>query len=120
MVVFRKRLRETRKKRGLTQEALGNGIFVSKNEVCAYEKGTRCPPIETLFRIAEFLEVDFLWLIGKELDCITGPDKIVNLSSDDVKIIECLKKNEKLYKISLNDPNRTIKQIEQNIDTIYK
>ena len=51
---------------------------------------------------------------------MTGPDKIVNLSSDDVEIIKCLKQDERLYKSFLDDPNRTIKQIKQNLDTIYK
>ncbi|MDD6223673.1 MAG: helix-turn-helix domain-containing protein [bacterium] len=114
MVIFRKRLKETRKKRKLTQEALGKGIYLSKNEVCAYERGSRCPPLETLIRIADFLEVDFLWLIGRELDCMIGEDKIVNLSKEDIKIIQELRKNEELYKRFLEDPERTIKQLSSS------
>lgn len=115
MVIFRQRLKEVRKERGYTQEDVGNGIFMSKNEICAYERGTRCPPLEILIRLAEFLEVDFLWLIGKELDCVTGPGKLVNLSESDIKILNILKKNEKVYKEFLIDPERTVKKLEQTL-----
>lgn len=39
MLVFQKRLKETRKERELTQESLGKAIYVSKQEVCLYERG---------------------------------------------------------------------------------
>lgn len=115
MVIFRQRLRETRIKRGYTQKDVGNGIFVSNNEICAYERGYRSPPFEILIKLADFLEVDFLWLIGKELTCITGPDKLVNLSETDIKILNVLKNNEKIYKKFLEDPERTIKIIESKL-----
>lgn len=115
MVIFRQRLREIRKKRGYTQEDVGKGIFMSKNEICAYERGTRCPPLEILIRLAEFLEVDFLWLIGKELNCITGSDKLVNLSEKDMKILNTLKSNPKVYEKFLEDPERTLKSIESKL-----
>lgn len=115
MVIFRQRLREIRKKRGYTQEDVGKGVFISKNEICAYERGTRCPPLEILIKLAEFLEVDFLWLIGKELDCITGPNKLINLSESDVKILNLLKNNEKVYEKFLSDPERVIKNIESKL-----
>ena len=115
MVIFRERLKEIRKKRGYTQEDVGKGIFISKNEICAYECGTRCPPLETLIKLADFLQVDFLWLIGKELDCIVGEDKLINLSETDVKILNLLKSNEKVYKKIIKYPERTIKSIESNL-----
>ena len=59
MVIFKKRLKEKRNELGLTQEELGKNIYLSKGEVCAYEKGKRIPPLDVLIKIAEFLEVDF-------------------------------------------------------------
>lgn len=115
MIIFRERLKEARKKRGYTQEDVGKGIYISKNEICAYECGTRCPPLETLMRLAEFLQVDFLWLIGKELNCIVGPDKLINLSESDLKILNLIRENEKVYKQFLENPERTIKSIESNL-----
>ena len=55
MLVFQKRLKETRKDRELTQEELGKAIYVSKQEVCLYESGKRTPPIDVLIKIANFL-----------------------------------------------------------------
>ena len=55
MVIFKKRLKEKRNELGLTQEELGKNIYLSKGEVCAYEKGKRIPPLDVLIKIAEFL-----------------------------------------------------------------
>lgn len=118
MVVFRKRLKEIRKKRELTQGQLGEKIFLSKAEICAYEKGKRIPPLDVLIRIANFLEIDFLWLIGMELDYEKEDNKIVNLSSDDIKIIDALKKDSDLYEKFLKNPERTINQISNALKKI--
>ena len=111
MVIFRKRLKEKRRELGLTQEKLGNNIFLSKGEVCAYEKGKRIPPLDVLIRISRFLEVDFLWLIGMEFEIDKGNSKIVSLSSEDLKIINSLKKDIDLYERFLENPDRVISQI---------
>jgi len=111
MVIFRKRLKQVRKDRNLTQGQLGENVFLSKGEICAYEKGKRIPPLDVLIRIANFLEIDFLWLIGMELDYEKPNNKIVNLSSDDIKIINALKKDSDLYERFLKNPERTINQI---------
>lgn len=116
MVVFRKRLKETREERNLTQEELGKGICVSKQEICLYEKGKRTPPIDMLIRIADFLEVDFLWLIGKELEFPRAKNRIVNLSEEDIKIIEALKKDSILYEQFIKEPERTIMKITNSLN----
>lgn len=115
MVIFQKRLKEKREERNLTQQQLGDGIFVSKQEVCLYEKGKRTPPIDVLIKIANFLEVDFLWLIGMEASITRGKNRIVNLSKDDVKIIEALKKDSALYAKFLENPDRTVVEISKSI-----
>lgn len=115
MVIFKKRLRERRLELGLTQQQLGNNIYLSKGEICAYEKGTRIPPLDVLIRISEFLEVDFLWLIGMEFDCNINNNKIVSLSEDDLKIISALKKDSLLYEKFLENPERIICQISNII-----
>lgn len=111
MVIFKKRLKERRNELGLTQEELGKGIYLTKGEICAYEKGKRIPPLDVLIRIAEFLEVDFLWLIGMELEANKSEDRIVNLSEVDLKIIAALKMDSALYERFLENPERTIAQI---------
>ena len=111
MVIFKKRLKEKRIELGLTQEKLGENIFLTKGEICAYEKGKRIPPLDVLIRIADFLEVDFLWLIGKEFNYKKGNDKIISLSLDDINIINALKKDSNLYEKFLENPERVIMQI---------
>ena len=68
MLVFQKRLKETRENRAMTQEELGKGIYLSKQEVCLYESGKRTPPIDVLIRIANFLEVDFFDYLGQRME----------------------------------------------------
>lgn len=111
MVIFKKRLKEKRNELGLTQEELGKNIYLSKGEVCAYEKGKRIPSLDVLIKIAEFLEVDFLWLIGMEIECNKSDNKVVNLSDDDLKIINALKNDSNLYEKFLENPERVIAQI---------
>ena len=111
MMIFKTRLKEKRKSLGLTQEELGKNIFLSKGEVCAYEKGKRIPPLDVLIRIAAFLEVDFLWLIGLEEKCSIEKNKIVNLSREDLNIINALKKNVVLYEMFLENPDRVVSQL---------
>ena len=113
MIIFRKRIKKKRLERGLTQEKLGNSVYLSKGEICAYEKGKRIPPLDVLIRISNFLEVDFLWLIGMEFDCQSGNNKLVQLSSDDIFIINSLKKDADLYEMFLENPERTMVKINK-------
>lgn len=115
MLIFQKRLREKRKEREYTQEDVGKGVYVSKQEICLYEKGKRTPPIDVLMKMANFLEVDFLWLIGMELQIPKEENRIVNLSEEDIKIIDALKKDRALYEKFLNDPDRAISEITNRL-----
>lgn len=115
MLVFQKRLKEARKERKYTQEDVGKGVFVSKQEICLYEKGKRTPPLEVLIKMANFLEVDFLWLIGMELKIEKKENRIVNLSEEDVKIIEALKLDRSLYDKFIDNPERTITEISNKL-----
>lgn len=111
MIIFRIRLKKKRIELGLTQQQLGENIFLSKGEICAYEKGKRIPPLDVLIRIANFLEVDFLWLIGMELEALNKNKRIVSLSNDDLNIIKAFKKNSDLYEKLLENPDRVVNQI---------
>ena len=116
MLVFQKRLKEKRKERSLTQEDIGKAIYVSKQEVCLYERGKRTPPIDVIIKLANFLEVDFLWLIGMELSIPVKENRIVNLSENDLKIIDALKKDRTLYDKFLQDPDRTVSEITNKLN----
>lgn len=52
---FVKRLVTLRKERGLTQQALADGIDLHVNQIKRYEAGTAQPTLETLVRLAKEL-----------------------------------------------------------------
>jgi transcriptional regulator with XRE-family HTH domain len=54
---FPNRLAETRKERGLTQEALGESVGLTKLQIYRYEKGTSQPTLDVLKKIAVTLHV---------------------------------------------------------------
>ena len=97
MLVFQKRLKETRKDRELTQEELGKAIYVSKQEVCLYESGKRTITISHLITLAK------------------AKNRIVSLSDEDIKIIDALKKDSTLYEKFLMDPDRAITDITNHL-----
>ncbi len=112
MLIFQKRLKEIRKKRHLTQEEVGTALHISKNEICNYEIGKRIPPLETLIKLADFLEVDFLWLIGQEIVLKKEKERTIKLSDLDLKILRSIKESNQVYMKFLTDPERTVKEIE--------
>ena len=60
------RLKELRKKRGLSQVALAERLGLSKSAIGAYETGDITPSVEALNAIADFFNVDLDYLLGKE------------------------------------------------------
>jgi len=60
------RLKELRKKRGLSQVALAERLGLSKSTIGAYETGDITPSVEALNAIADFFNVDLDYLLGKE------------------------------------------------------
>lgn len=62
---FGERLFKARKARGLSQEELGEKIGLSKRMVSRYEGNFPGPPMETLIRFAEALDVTAGYLLGE-------------------------------------------------------
>lgn len=63
------RIREARKKAGLTQRQLGDRLGGSGGMIGRYESGTRNPKLETAERIASALRIDVNWLLhGQTLE----------------------------------------------------
>jgi len=63
---FKDRLKDLRKKRGLSQVALAERLGLSKSTIGAYETGDITPSVEALNAIADFFNVDLDYLLGKE------------------------------------------------------
>lgn len=61
---FSKRLREIRKKSGLSQEKLAKELEISKSALSYYEKGERIPDIVFLDKVCIYYNVSFDYLMG--------------------------------------------------------
>lgn len=71
---FGERLKETRKKRGFSQEELAEFIGTKGPAIGRYERGVVKPTIEVAGKIAKILGVSLDYLVGnsdQELDCNT-------------------------------------------------
>jgi len=65
-MTFGDRLREARKAKGFTQEALAELIGVAKSTLTGYEKGNREPDMFKIKKLIDILEVDSDYLLGIE------------------------------------------------------
>ena len=63
---FKKRLRELRERRGMTQKELAEKLHISTAAMNMFETGKRTPSRETLEHIADYFNVDIDYLIGRE------------------------------------------------------
>ncbi|RDW21009.1 hypothetical protein CWR48_04135 [Oceanobacillus arenosus] len=80
------KIKEYRNKKKVTQEELGNKLGVKNNTISAYERGTISPDSDTLFIIADILEVkadDFFPPI--ENDGVDYLDKIKDLRKENLE-----------------------------------
>lgn len=103
------RLKEARKKKGLTQYELGNLVGVGKSAICCYEKETRNPTIETI--------IELMCVLGVSADYLLGTDEIIKtevdnnleyrtMTKEEVHFIDELRKDKLVYEILFEDPKR--------------
>ena len=62
---FKDRLRELRKRSGLTQDELADKLNISRSTIAMYESGKREADFDTLFSIAEFFNESVGYLLGE-------------------------------------------------------
>ena len=72
------RIKEARKKAGLTQKELGARVGMSEAMIGQYETGYRRPKYSTLERIAEAVGVDAMWFLENRED----PDVVDTIADD--------------------------------------
>ena len=113
------RLREVRKRKGLTQTELGDLIGVGKSAICCYEKETRNPTLEAVIEMIHVFGVSADYLLGSDyLVKISDNDKetqYVAMTKEEVIFIDELKKNRMVYEILLQDPKRGADLIKKEI-----
>lgn len=102
------RLKQLRKEKGLTQQALGDSVHVTKVSICCYEKGTRTPNVDTLFDLADRLDVSIDYLLSREEFVVADNEATYSkrVSKEELIFLEELKKHRKTYEKVLEDPKR--------------
>ena len=104
--VFGKRLKELRKANGYTIEQFADMVGISKSTLGYYENDKRMPDIEILTRIADTLNVNADYLIGRtNTTALKGKMKTVceftGLSDCAVEYLSELVKNKDYEKLSI-------------------
>ena len=77
------RIRELRKKCGITMKELGEKIGVAESTVSQYETGKRQPDYETLLKLGEYFGVTVDFILGAEKAPTAEGER--NVSDDDIK-----------------------------------
>ena len=113
------RLREVRKKRGLTQTELGELIGVGKSAICCYEKETRNPTLEAVIEMIHVFGVSADYLLGSDYLVKTVDknnfEEYVTLTKEEIVFIEELKKSKLVYDILMQDPKRGAELVKKEI-----
>lgn len=63
---FPSQLRKLRERCGMSPEALGECCGLSRNIIRKYERGERCPSVDSVVKIADFFDVSTDSLIGRK------------------------------------------------------
>ena len=58
------RIKQLRKKKGVSQSQLAEAIGVKNNTVSTWERGTRKPDVDALHLLSDYFEVPFEYLLG--------------------------------------------------------
>jgi transcriptional regulator with XRE-family HTH domain len=104
------RLKVLRASRKLTQEELAEKIGVTRGTYAHYEINKRQPDYDTLVKIAKFFDVSTDYLISGHNN-ITISGQQINLSEEEYKIFEELKKHPILFHDLAKDPEKKIKEL---------
>ncbi|HHY79518.1 MAG TPA: helix-turn-helix transcriptional regulator [Thermoanaerobacter sp.] len=114
------RIKELRKKKGVTQKELALYLGVSDRAVGYYESGQRTPPPDILQKIADFFHVSVDYLLGRT-DVYNPTDEITEAVSDDPELLEfwnTLKEREDLKLLFKQTKKLSPKDIKQIIRII--
>ena len=86
---FDMRIKELRKKMGISQTELGIILGVTRSTICLYEQGKRQPDNTTLVKLADFFGVTVDYLLGR--DCgEQKPNEPIALSKEEKKLIHLI------------------------------
>lgn len=64
MILLTERLKEARKRKGLTQTEVAKMIFSDRQAVYLYESNRRIPRLDVIEKLAKIYGVNPAWLVG--------------------------------------------------------
>lgn len=64
MILLTERLKQARKRKGLTQTEVAKMIFSDRQAVYLYESNRRIPRLDVIEKLAKIYEVNPAWLVG--------------------------------------------------------
>ena len=83
------RLKELRKQKNLTQNALGEALDLSRELLSNYEQGRREPDFATLIQLANFFGVSVDYLIGHS-DILVDNIELNDMENEMVRVFRTL------------------------------
>ena len=111
------RLKELRKRKGLTQQELGKIINVTKVSICCYENGSRIPNMDTFLTLVEILETTPNYLLGVDTYATlkdSNTNYTIGCAKEDYEILRSIKKDLKVYNMFRENPNKVIEFLKYN------
>lgn len=107
------RIKELRKINKMTQQDLADKLKLAKSTISQYENSVNEPDNLTMQRIADIFEVSVDYLLGRtnENNTITVSGKEINLSPEELKLFEELKKHPAIFHDLASDPEKKVKEL---------
>ena len=82
------RIAQKRKEQGLSQEALGDQLGVSRQSIYKWESGSALPEVEKLIALSKLFGVSVGWLLGVEEDAAPEAAPSGELTEAQLKMVE--------------------------------
>jgi Helix-turn-helix. len=107
-----KRLSLLRKEKKKTQQEMADYLGITRPAYTAYETGNRHPDYDTLQKIADYFDVSVDYLLGRtDIKSTKVAGKEVELSPEEYKLFEELKKHPILFHDLASDPEGKVKEL---------
>lgn len=111
------RIKELRKKKGLTQEQLGKMINLTKVSISCYESEKRSPDLETFETLVDALDTTPDYLLGRDKLLVSESDEEykIYVSKEELDILKEFNKNKDIINFLRSDPKRSVEYIVKKI-----
>ena len=111
-----KRLKSEREKRTWSQKRVAGKIGITNTVLSNYERDYRDPDTDTLTKLAELYEVSTDYLLGRTdssqpLNTVTIAGQEINLSIEELRVFEELRKHPIMFSDLALDPEAKVKEL---------